>query len=235
MTHAQLIFACVLQIVEGGSVGDARCSDPLVQSVVVAIERESVQYDVPSGIVAAVIYHESHYDQHALGSKGEIGLMQVKRGGAVESRMKLSTHALAQVHINVHLGVAYLGQFVHKCSVPSQWLTLYNRGPGRCRASTYSQGVLKDLRMGRRTRLLYSQADLDDSRSGYRSTSTWESPTEWKPSRTSYTGPEIPNTTPQGTREPLPAGTGPRPTPMGSTLEEVRKVEEVLSEPFEDR
>jgi soluble lytic murein transglycosylase-like protein len=150
MTHAALVFACVLRAVEGGSTEDARCQTPEIREISAAITEESNEHDVKPGIIAAIMWHESRFQKYARGAKGEVGRMQLFRnGGAVTGRYRhLSFHALAQTDLNTHLGVVYLAQFSHKCATASQWLTAYNHGPG-CRTSRYSAGVLKDLKMGR--------------------------------------------------------------------------------------
>jgi hypothetical protein len=225
MTHALLVFACVLQSVEGGAVDDPRCDTAFVHQVVAAINKESATFDVPKAIIASVIYHESRYKKNAKGSKGEVGLMQVKRGGAIQGKYRKWPFAhLAEVNTNIHIGVAYMAEFNHKCPTASQWLTIYNQGPGkgRCKAHNYSRGVLKDLARGRRIPLGSGREERSSIQS------TWVPPTEQQPGRTSYTGPDLQTSIAQDTRDIRPAGTR---RGVG-TMEQTQ--EELLSVPFSE-
>lgn len=149
MTYPALVFACVLQAVAGDGKVSPECRTAYVEHIADAINRETDEHDVPADVVAAVIWHESRYKQFARGPKHEIGLMQVKRRGAVQGRyLRLSNKNLANIDVNIHLGVAYMAPFAHKCRGPRYWLTTYNGGG--CVPSRYSKGVLADLAKGRR-------------------------------------------------------------------------------------
>jgi soluble lytic murein transglycosylase-like protein len=149
MQFAELALACVLYIVGGGE-ATPRCQHPLIVEVAQAVQEASREFDVPPNIIAGVIYHESKFRQHARGKLGEIGLMQIKRGGAVQGRYaRMSFARLADVRLNIHLGTAYLAEVLPRCSSTARGLARYNRGHG-CSVSDYSRGVLTDLRMGRR-------------------------------------------------------------------------------------
>lgn len=151
MTHTALLFACVLQAVEGGGVQDPRCNTPEVWEIATAINQETTEHNVEryKGVVASVMWHESRFKKYARGKKGEIGRMQLLRGGAIPKGDKRSFHTLAQTGINTHLGVKYLAPSLLRCKNATGGLTIYNNGHG-CFATKYSTGVLSDLRMGRR-------------------------------------------------------------------------------------
>lgn len=151
MEHARLVLACVLNIVTGGD-PIAVCNEPAIQQVADAVVEASIEsYLVPPDIMAALIFHESSYDQRSCSIRGAAGLTQILRHGAVTGvYLKMSFRQLCQVYVNVHIGAAYLATIVPKCSGPTRWLTQYDYG-GRvgCVPSSYSRGILKDLKMGR--------------------------------------------------------------------------------------
>lgn len=153
MQLAQLLFACVLQIVTGGPPAAPCQENQLVAEVASAIQASSEEFDVPADIIAAVIYHESKYNPRARGDLGEIGLMQIKRNGAVQGRYaKMSFRKLAEPRLNIYLGTRYLASFIPRCRPPKKYLAWYNRGHG-CSPSRYSHGVLTDLQLGLATRV----------------------------------------------------------------------------------
>ncbi len=162
-----LVFACVLQTVEGGAVSDPRCDSAYVHELVSAVTKYSARYGVPAHIEVAKMYHESLLNKHARGKAGEIGLGQLLRHGAIQGRdLRLTTKQLEDVDTNVRIGTWYLSQFVRQCDKPSQWLTKYNRPARGCRASRYSAGVLSDLKKGR-TYQLKSNTRYDTEASGF--------------------------------------------------------------------
>ena len=79
---AEVAFTCVLALSGGRKVSD-KCDDPFIRTVSAAVENASKAFHVPAGIIASVIYRESKYQQFVIGSRGEVGLMQVLRGGAI--------------------------------------------------------------------------------------------------------------------------------------------------------
>jgi soluble lytic murein transglycosylase-like protein len=149
MTGADLVFACILQLLSGKEVRHPGCQTPYVREVAGAIRSASDEFHVPAEIIAAVARHESGFKQFTIGARGEVGLMQVMRGGAVQGDFaRLPNQHLADIHLNVWLGTAYLAKFAHKCRSPNLWLTPYNGG--RCVVSRYSTAVLKDLEDAKR-------------------------------------------------------------------------------------
>jgi soluble lytic murein transglycosylase-like protein len=147
MQFAELALACVLHFVAGGQSTQA-CQQKQIPEIANAVQEASSEFDVPPALIAAVIYHESRFRKLARGSRGEIGLMQLLRGGAVRGRyQRMSFAQLADIRLNVRLGTAYLAEVLPKCSSPAQGLARYNRGHG-CMPSKYSTGVLADLRLG---------------------------------------------------------------------------------------
>lgn len=149
MTAALATFACVLGLVTGQEVPD-RCWAPQYEEVAGAViaATERHRHVRPEHAVAD-IFHESGFRVHAIGARGEVGLMQVKRGGAVPPELaRLPNHVLARPYLNVELGVAYMEQFAARCPDPNRYLTRYNRPVSGCHSGKYSRGVMRDLRRG---------------------------------------------------------------------------------------
>lgn len=113
---------------------------------------ESEKHHVDFRLVLALIDHESAFDPRAVGSRGEIGLMQVmpstaesvarKLGDAIS--MELPTRAkgggyaslgtLGDPKANVTIGLAYLAELRDAFGeMSATTLRAYNRGPSRAR------------------------------------------------------------------------------------------------------
>jgi len=148
MTGAEVLFACVLSLLDPRGMPMESCENNAeAVEIADAIENATVGTGIPKDTVAADIWHESNYNKRAIGTKGEVGLMQVKRGGAVQGAYAKMTNAqLSNISLNIYLGVSYMAQKQQKCSW--HWLTKYNRPANGCRPSKYSRGVAEDLKLG---------------------------------------------------------------------------------------
>jgi hypothetical protein len=73
-------------------------------------ESEARRAGLPSEIADAVMAVESGYDPRAIGSSGEIGLMQVLPSTARMMGFSGSNDALAAPETNIHYGVTYLAR-----------------------------------------------------------------------------------------------------------------------------
>jgi soluble lytic murein transglycosylase-like protein len=69
---------------------------------------EARRAGLPGEVADAVMAVESGYDRHAIGSSGEIGLMQVLPSTARMMGFSATTEALAAPATNIHYGVTYL-------------------------------------------------------------------------------------------------------------------------------
>jgi soluble lytic murein transglycosylase-like protein len=74
------------------------------------IKREAEKNGLPTDIADAVAAIESGYDPGAIGSVGEIGLMQVRPETAAMLGFKGDLTELAKPDVNIHYGVTYLSQ-----------------------------------------------------------------------------------------------------------------------------
>ncbi len=146
MNFAQLAFACVLNMVSGGA-PDGECDTTYLREIANSVQVESDRFRIPADVIVGVIYHESKFKQDAIGALKEVGLMQVKRGGAASGDFaKMSNWMLSQIRLNVFLGTAYLALARRGCK--AFYLTRYNWGHG-CESSVYSRGITAELRTAR--------------------------------------------------------------------------------------
>lgn len=111
------------------------------------IIREADAHQLDPLIVAAIIARESSFDPRAVGPDGQdFGLMQIRRGGAVDGRHSAyADAALMNPPINIALGVAYLARQRDLCTAagkpePAFWVTKFNGGP--CRRGRYGREVV---------------------------------------------------------------------------------------------
>lgn len=65
---------------------------------------------LPADIAEAVVFVESRYDSSVVGRVGEIGVMQVRPETAKMLGFRGSLTELAELEINIHYGVIYLGK-----------------------------------------------------------------------------------------------------------------------------
>jgi soluble lytic murein transglycosylase-like protein len=149
MRLPELVFSCVLSILSGRDVPKV-CSS-FAHEVAAAITGASRKYEIDAPVIAAVIYHESAFRARCRGARGEIGLMQIMRGGAVPRRLdRLSDQRLQSIALNINIGTRYLAHVARVCKGPPlYWLSRYNGRP--CRPSRYSRGVLGDLNRASRS------------------------------------------------------------------------------------
>jgi soluble lytic murein transglycosylase len=80
-----------------------------------AIRAGAARYDLDPALVAAVIYAESKFDEHALSSQGAVGLMQILPETAEQiadesGGVTFTTEDLEDPRINVRYGSYYLRQ-----------------------------------------------------------------------------------------------------------------------------
>lgn len=74
------------------------------------IVQEAAAHGVPPALVDAVVRIESRYDPTAVGSIGEVGLMQVRPKTAALLGFQGSTAELAEPQTNLRYGVSYLAK-----------------------------------------------------------------------------------------------------------------------------
>jgi soluble lytic murein transglycosylase len=79
------------------------------------IREVAAQYELDPELVRAVVWQESRFNPLAVGSRGEIGLMQVTREAAVEwaAAQGRTTPELAELFVptvNLHVGTWYLAR-----------------------------------------------------------------------------------------------------------------------------
>jgi soluble lytic murein transglycosylase len=125
-----------------------------------AVIQESQKYKLDPFFILAVIQTESMFNPKALGSHGEIGLMQIKPDTAewIVEKYQLDVPKvfdLTNPATNIRIGTAYLS-FLRESfpKKPSRYIAAYNMGPRKVREMTsknitpkeYSTRVLDNYR-----------------------------------------------------------------------------------------
>src|SRR5665213_1128085 len=109
MAFADLAFACVLQVLATGRAANAKCDTPYLRQIAGAAQAAAKTFEVPADIIVAVIYRESKFRQYTVGTFHELGLMQIKRRGAIQGDwMKFSDHDLSHLKKRCKIPIRYL-------------------------------------------------------------------------------------------------------------------------------
>ncbi|MDD4097630.1 MAG: lytic transglycosylase domain-containing protein [Lentisphaeria bacterium] len=104
------------------------------------IAQASARHGVPAALIKAVIWKESRFNAREIGSKGEIGLMQLTPGAVEEWRRAnrqppLDPRRLADPAVNIEIGTWYLAwtgrHWQDYASRDILQLAEYNAGYGR--------------------------------------------------------------------------------------------------------
>jgi len=130
----------------------------------VALLAESERAGIDFAIVMAIIDKESQFNPRAIGSAGEIGLMQLMPATAklIAERMKIdfeppvmgkggkytSLGSLADPKQNVRLGIIYLRDLKNKHGMGAVALRAYNRGPSRALDNRPGDRYAEDVGIG---------------------------------------------------------------------------------------
>lgn len=85
------------------------------EAIELLIDRTAGKHDLPTPLVMALVWKESKFNQYAVGSAGEIGLMQLLDGAVsdwarVNRRVKPSPEQLFNPETNLEIGCWYLAQ-----------------------------------------------------------------------------------------------------------------------------
>ena len=139
MNHAALVLACVLRMTGPNNTNvPERCETEEIETIAFAIMNAHVETGIPTEILAADGYWESRFKKHAKGAAGEIGIWQLKRGGALQGHeMKMSRRALEVPETNALIAATYMAKMQESC--PGHFLSRYN-GQG-CRSSRYERAI----------------------------------------------------------------------------------------------
>ena len=103
------------------------------------IRGAAAQHGLPAELVKAVVWRESRFNEAAMGSKGEIGLMQVTADAAQEWADTRRDRMFRPVHLldpstNLHAGTFYLAKVARRYAATDRPLAYaladYNAGRG---------------------------------------------------------------------------------------------------------
>lgn len=136
------------------------------------IRQAGLRNGVDPALLKAVIWRESKFDRFTIGSRGEIGLMQLMPNyspadwAAAHKRATPSPGALSDPELNIEIGSWFLGRALRRWSSYKDGVILalceYNAGFQRADAWKPPQksGSMKD-RIGIRTTRVYVQSILE--------------------------------------------------------------------------
>lgn len=103
-----MIGVLALAVCAGGAVAQTSTSSADRATYVEMVRRAAIERGVPPDLAEAVAQIESGYDPRAVGTVGEVGLMQVRPETAAMLGFRGLPADLAQPQENVRYGVAYL-------------------------------------------------------------------------------------------------------------------------------
>jgi soluble lytic murein transglycosylase-like protein len=132
-------------------------SDDQRSGVAAEIARAEREAGLPALLLVSLIQQESRFDPRAVGPRGSLGLMQLRKfvAAAVARRHGLpfeGRETLLDPVRNVELGCTYLAELRDKFGTVALALAAYNKGP---------TGVRRDLMRGREAGRVFVAGVLD--------------------------------------------------------------------------
>jgi soluble lytic murein transglycosylase-like protein len=106
----------------------------------------SARWGIPPHLAFAQVKKESNFNPRAVGTVGEIGLMQIRQGALTDVNIKLGTHyTLSDLYIprtNLIVGFAYLDSLRDRYGNLTQAYSAYNTGsPTSTRGHSYALSI----------------------------------------------------------------------------------------------
>lgn len=147
----EAMLVCVISLMDPQIPESRRClASPTAREISGAIMEYTADTGVDPTVVAALIHKESLYNTKARGKLNELGLMQIKRNGAIPVKMGHRPDSyFFNIRTNIRIGVKYLAWLKTRCDGPTaHWLSKYN-GRG-CRTSIYSKRIYGILASAKR-------------------------------------------------------------------------------------
>lgn len=110
----------------------------------------ATRHRVDPRLIAAIVTVETGWDSTAVGSKGELGLMQIlpSTGAFLARQAGLAQYNLADPATNLDLGARYIFSLLEQYGTTERALAAYNGGPSAVKGwktNRYAQKVLKHL------------------------------------------------------------------------------------------
>lgn len=108
-----------------------RINDLAPEQYQMLIAQTAHRHRLDPRLIASVVTVETKWDPDAVGSYGELGLMQVlpSTGGWLAGRMGLTEYNLADPQTSLEFGSYYLSMLVEEYGNPQVALAVYNGGP----------------------------------------------------------------------------------------------------------
>jgi len=106
-----------------------------INSIIDTVNERSILYNRDPFFYLVLIKIESGFNVHAIGARGEIGLMQILPGTAMALssylvKMKYMKEMLNDPIFNIQMGIDYFEKIISECSNNlSQAIRIYNAGP----------------------------------------------------------------------------------------------------------
>ena len=121
---------------------------PIRAEVQLEIEAMCAARDIDVAVIVAMIYHESRYDEKAIGDNGKaFGLMQIQPRWHEERIKRLGVTDLLDGAQNVLVGIDYLDELLNIYNGDySKALTAYNAGHYRGVVTPYANIILEEAK-----------------------------------------------------------------------------------------
>ena len=121
---------------------------PIRAEVQLEIEAMCAARDIDVAVIVAMIYHESRYDEKAIGDNGKaFGLMQIQPRWHEERIKRLGVTDLLDGTQNVLVGIDYLDELLDIYNGDySKALTAYNTGKYRGVITAYANIILQEAK-----------------------------------------------------------------------------------------
>jgi soluble lytic murein transglycosylase-like protein len=108
------------------------------------------RFQLDPRVLAAIITVETDWDPHAVGSHGELGLMQIlpSTGAYLAEKAGLEEYNLADTATSLELGALYIAELLEQYGSTQKALAAYNGGPRAVKnaeTNIYARKVMKWL------------------------------------------------------------------------------------------
>jgi soluble lytic murein transglycosylase-like protein len=115
------------------------------------VVRAANAFSVDPRLLAAIVTVETEWDRFAVGSHGELGLMQIMpaTGEWLAELAGLKEYDLADPTTSLRLGALYMSALLREYGTPEKALAVYNGGPAAAehwQTNLYARRVLKHYR-----------------------------------------------------------------------------------------
>lgn len=113
------------------------------------VARAAHRHRLDARLIASVITVETRWDETAVGSHGERGLMQIlpSTGAWLAQKAGLDQYDLSDPETSIELGSYYLAMLLAEYGSPEKALAAYNGGPGAAQHSEENPYMLRVMKV----------------------------------------------------------------------------------------